>query len=126
MKTLIAVLIIFGLLIGFAVFSYSYIEKTTGILLTDARKIELNLKGKRWPQAQKDYETFQASWKKSSSIWTMLIDHRELDNINITLGRLKKLISVRNYAQSMAELGELQLLLKHIPESEALNLENVL
>lgn len=126
MKTVVATLVIFALLIGFSTFSYYYIDNTTAFLASHTEKLEKSVQAKEWQKAQTDFSTLKSSWDRTSSKWTMLIDHMELDNINISMARLKSFMDTKQHPETMAELGELKLLLKHIPKKEALNIKNIL
>ncbi len=126
MKTFVATLVIFALLIGFATFSYYYIDNTTAFLASHTEKLEKSVQAKKWNKAEQDFSKLKSSWDRTSSKWTMLIDHQELDNINISMARLKRFIDTKEHPEVMAELGELKLLFKHIPEKESLNMKNIL
>lgn len=126
MKIVIAALIIFMVLVGFAAFSFYYISNTANTLLTDVESVEKSVQAKDWQQAEKKFGELDLSWERTSGIWARLIDHQELDNINITMSRIEKFIETKNLTGFMPESAELKLLFKHIPEKEALNLENVL
>jgi len=125
-KIVIAALIIFMVLVGFAAFSFYYISNTANTLLTDVESVEKSVQAKDWQQAEKKFGELDLSWERTSGIWARLIDHQELDNINITMSRIEKFIETKNLTGFMPESAELKLLFKHIPEKEALNLENVL
>ena len=126
MKIVIAALIIFMVLVGFAAFSFYYISNTANTLLTDVESVEKSVQAKDWQQAEKKFGELDLSWERTSGIWARLIDHQELDNINITMSRIEKFIETKNLTGFMPESAELKLLFKHIPEKEALNLENIL
>ncbi|PKM47256.1 MAG: hypothetical protein CVV03_04550 [Firmicutes bacterium HGW-Firmicutes-8] len=126
MKIVIAALIIFMVLVGFAAFSFYYLSNTANTLLTDVESVEKSVQAKDWQQAEKKFGELDLSWERTSGIWARLIDHQELDNINITMSRIEKFIETKNLTGFMPESAELKLLFKHIPEKEALNLENIL
>jgi len=125
-KIVIAALIIFMVLVGFAAFSFYYLSNTANTLLTDVESVEKSVQAKDWQQAEKKFGELDLSWERTSGIWARLIDHQELDNINITMSRIEKFIETKNLTGFMPESAELKLLFKHIPEKEALNLENIL
>lgn len=126
MKVLIAAMIIFVILLGFATFTSYYINNTANTLLTRAENVEKSVDVRDWQQAEKKFSQLNSSWNGTSPKWTALIDHQELDNINISLSKVKKYIDTRELPGFMTEMAELKLLFKHIPEKEALNLKNIL
>lgn len=118
-------MVILALLVGFGLYSYNYLEKTTNTLVLKTVSLEKNARSQNWEQTQKSFDSLNSSWNKVNSKWAMLIDHQELDKINISISRIREYISTRHIPGLMAELAELQLLLTHIPEKEALNLNNM-
>lgn len=126
MKTFYGALVLFGALLVFALFANNYLKNTTDSLTAHTAKLEQHVQAKKWPEAAGSYNQLKTAWEKTNSRWAMLIDHQELDNINISMARLKQFMDTKQPAQALAELGELKLLLKHIPEKEALSIKNVL
>jgi hypothetical protein len=49
-----------------------------------------------------------------------------MDNIEFSLAKVKAYVSSHNQALALGQLEELKLMLKHIPEKEALNIKNIL
>jgi hypothetical protein len=126
MRTLTVAAIILALLLGLGIFNYYYIDKSAKNLISLAEKIELEVNNSNWSQAEKKYSNLQSKWTGTGVKWTVLINHQELDNINITMAKVKKFMETKDKPGFMTELAELKLLFRHIPEKEALNLKNVL
>ncbi len=126
MKVFKATLVISAFLIGFGIFAYYYIDTTADRLVAGTEILERGMDSKDWKQTEKNFARLNSLWDKISPKWTILIDHEELDNINITMSRAREFMKARDTAGFTAELAELKLLLKHIPEKEALNIKNIL
>lgn len=126
MKVLIAAMVIFVLLVGFGGFASYYINNTANTLFIGAERVEKSVDARDWQQAEKNFNQLNSSWNRTSPKWTTLIDHQELDNINISMSKVKKYMDTRDLPGFMTETAELKLLFKHIPEKEALNLKNIL
>ncbi|ADG81304.1 hypothetical protein Tfer_2819 [Thermincola ferriacetica] len=126
MKTFVATLVVFAILVGFSTFTYNYINNTTDDLMAHIQVMEKHLRARNWQQAEQGFSKLKSSWDRTSSNWAVFIDHQELDSINMSMARLKNYMDTREKPELLAELGELKLLLKHIPEKEALNLKNIL
>ena len=126
MKTLIATLVLFAVLLGFGTFAYYYIDHTANELVSQAGLVEQQGTKENWPQAEKTFSILNSTWISSSTKWTALLDHQELDNINISMAKIRAYIKAKDIPGFRSEVAELKLLLKHIPEKEALNLKNVL
>ncbi|MGE5458328.1 MAG: DUF4363 family protein, partial [Methanococcaceae archaeon] len=65
-------------------------------------------------------------WNHMKDKWALLLDHQEIDNINISLSKMKEYIKGKNKNDSLAEVSTLKLLFIHIPEKEAISLKNIL
>lgn len=126
MKAFIAAIVIFVLLIGFGVGSYIYLENTAEKLVDKTELLEKSVHKKDWKATEKNFASLTSSWDKANEKWTMLIDHQELDSINISISRIREYIKIRYLPGLVAELAELRLLLLHIPEKEAINIDNML
>lgn len=126
MKSFIAAMVILSLLVGFGFYSYNYLEKTTHTLVVKTITLEKNARAQNWAQTEKSFDALNTSWNQVDARWAMLIDHQELDKINISISRIQEYINTRHMPGLMAELAELKLLLAHIPEKETLNLDNML
>ncbi len=126
MRVLAATLAILAFLVGFGTIAYYYIDHTAGTLVARTETLERSINIEDWKQAHTNFQKLHSLWDKTSPKWTVLIDHQELDNINVTMSRAKRFIEARDKTGIMTELAELKLLLKHIPEKEALNIKNIL
>lgn len=126
MRTFIAAIVILAVLVGFGTYAYKYIEKTANSLVTKTELVQKNAINRNWKQTEKSFNALRSSWDNSSKKWTMLIDHQELDNINISLSRARQYLDTRYEPGLLAELAELKLLLQHIPQKEAINIDNMI
>jgi len=125
MRMLVFALVIFALLLGFGTFSYYYIDHSANSLLAGVNSMEQGARAENWNQVRKNFTDLQLTWDKTKPKWTALLDHQELDNINITMSRVKEFMETRDKPGFMTELAELKIFIKHIPEKEAVNLANI-
>ncbi len=126
MKVVAVTVLILAVLLGFGTFAYYYLDSTANELLVMAEQIEKSVANDDWQQADSDFSRMHAIWERTITPWTILIDHIELDQINTAMSRTKKFMDTRDLSGFMSEMAELKLLLKHVPEKEALNIKNVL
>ncbi|MBU7008086.1 DUF4363 family protein [Phosphitispora fastidiosa] len=126
MKIVVATIVILALLLGFGTYAYYYLDSTANELLVMAERIEKSVANDDWQQAESDFSKLHAIWERTIVKWTILIDHIELDQINTSMSRTKKFMDTRDLSGFMSEMAELKLLIKHVPEKEALNMKNVL
>jgi len=80
----------------------------------------------QWDKAKKQVDDIEKTWSKTERIWAMLIDHFEIDNIEMSLKKSKKYIENKDTSLSLAELETLKLMVEHIYKKEAFELNNIL
>lgn len=79
-----------------------------------------------WERSSETIRRMSSDWGKMKGIWSSLIDHQEIDNIDITLSRLQMLIEIKDTSALMPEAAALRKIISHIPEKEKLTLDNLL
>jgi len=78
-----------------------------------------------WDNASKNLKEFNSKWDRTSSLWSMLVDHYEIDNIELLLSQLASYVKNKNKNDALSSVSSLKTLIKHIPEKESLSLKNV-
>jgi len=78
-----------------------------------------------WDNASKNLKEFNSKWDRTSSLWSMLVDHYEIDNIELLLSQLASYVKNKNRNDALSSVSSLKTLIKHIPEKESLSLKNV-
>ena len=126
MRTLLIVIIIFILLFGGSLASYRYIQTTTQSLGAQLETVEQSASAQLWQAAQKELNTAQQRWDKTKTWWTVLLDHQEIDNIDISMKRLEKYIETQDVSLSLGEVSALRLQVDQIYDTEKFTLKNIL
>ena len=126
MRTVPAIIVIIVLLLGGSLTTYRYLHTTSQVLATQLEEVEQSISTQKWEVAQKELNTALQSWGKIKTWWTILLDHQEIDNIDMSINRLEKYIQTRDFSLSLGEVSVLKLLVDHISETEKLNLQNIL
>jgi len=88
--------------------------------------LEEDIENQNWDTAAKKLEEFHSRWDKISSFWAMLIDHYEIDNIELALSHLVSHVKSQDKNEALSEMSSLKTLIKHIPAKESFNLKNIL
>ncbi len=121
--TIIAVILV-------SIFCASYFTNTT--LSSHAQSLEekisvidTNTRKGNWDAAEAELSAIEEEWPKVENIWTVLLDHIEIDNIDEALKKVSEYVKARNAPLALAELATLKQYIKHIPEKESLNLKNI-
>lgn len=89
-------------------------------------KIETGIDLNDWVLVEQQLELLEKDWAETQLIWATLLDHIEIDNIDMTISKLKKYIETREIPLALAELAALRQYVSHIPKKEAFNIENIL
>jgi len=126
LRKIVLVLLITTIFIIFSIYSVNYLEKSAEELITQLVVVEKAIKQKEWHKAQGEWEQFRRNWEKAKFMWSILIDHREIDNIEVSIAHIGSYLSTQNLSEISAEIKGLYLFLKHIPETEKISLENFL
>lgn len=126
MRTLITIVIIVVLLLGGSLTSYQYIQTSTQALEIPLETVERSISTQKWEVAQKELNTAQLRWDKIKTLWTVILDHQEIDTIDISIKRLEKYIEAQDVSLSLGEVSALKLLVDHISDTSKFNLRNIL
>ena len=87
--------------------------------------LEEDILKQNWDDALKKFEKFHNKWDKVSSIWSMLVDHYEIDNIELILSQLNSYVKNQDKNEALSQMSSLKTLIKHIPAKESFNFQNV-
>ncbi|MHB1393288.1 MAG: DUF4363 family protein [Clostridia bacterium] len=87
--------------------------------------LEEDIENQNWDEAVKKLEKFHSKWDKTSVVWSMLIDHYEIDNIELVLSQLLSYVKTKDKNEALSKMSALRTLIKHIPAKESFNLKNI-
>lgn len=125
-KIITAVAVLTAFIAGTSLIAHRVLDKTSTDLLDSISGVESGTAASNWNSAEISLKQVKNKWSGVSGTWAMLIDHQEIDNIEVTLSRMEKFISARDTASALAETSALRNYIQHIPSREALSLKNVL
>lgn len=126
MKPLIYSSIIIIVIVTFGVFTINMLKNEAENLHTVLIELEKNIYAEEWEKAKDIGKTAEKQWDKYKKKWPMLIDHFEIDNVNINLAELQAYILSNDKTESLSRLAALKILIKHIPERESFIIQNIL
>lgn len=126
MRTFPTVFVILVILLVGSFTSYQYIQGTTQNLGSQIASVEKSISSQQWDTAQKELNETQQQWKNTKGWWTILLDHQEIDKIDLSMKRLDHYLVTKDLPLSLGEVSTLELLFNHISDTEKLNLENIL
>ncbi|HYH03977.1 MAG TPA: DUF4363 family protein [Bacillota bacterium] len=114
------------LLLGFGIYSGSYLQKSSIRVIHHVNRVESAIIKRQWLQASRSLAQVERSWKKIKPWWAILIHHQEIDNIENSLVKLEKAVQSHDRSSSQMSSGELQHFLQHIPQREKFTIINIL
>lgn len=126
MKPLLYAFLIIVFIIFMGLYTVDMLGKDAEILHDFILQMENSINKEEWEEVNDINMKFHYQWEKSEKIWPMLIDHLEIDNINIQLSELESYLKNKDKIKALSKLSILKLLVKHIPERESFILQNIL
>ncbi len=125
MKPILTVLILLTVIIAGGLMTHNLLQAESRLLSEKLDMLCVSVDNEDWDKADELYKGILEAWKKSNKKYSMLIDHFEIDNININFAELKAFISVKDKSPAKAKILSLKVLILHMAEKEAINLKNI-
>jgi peptidoglycan hydrolase CwlO-like protein len=125
MKKLILAVVILLVIIFSGILSLNLYSKTSRQLSKMVDSTYDFVNSGNWDGATKEVENIEKAWDKIEGVWAVLIDHFEIDNIEMSLKKSKRYIETKDLPLSLAELENLKFMVEHIYEKEKFSLENI-
>lgn len=125
MKPIIAIIITVIVIITAGIILQSNLKKSSDIMTTGLDSVTSMASSENWAEATERLNSTEDYWEKTKKVWSMSIDHAEIDNIESSLSRVKEYIRSRDKALSLGEISNLRLYISHIPQKELVSLENI-
>ncbi|MGI6224994.1 MAG: DUF4363 family protein [Peptococcales bacterium] len=126
MRVLVGATIVTIIICIFSFYSTFYINETATELINSLNKIEKATIEENWDSVEKGLEYFSREWKRVYSIWEILIEHSEIDNIDISLSYIRAYTENQNSEQTVAELKVLITQFERLRRTERLTIPNIL
>ena len=124
-KVLSSVFILAAMIFGMSFISQRILFITASDLEKDLSQVEDSTVSNDWNTAEASLKKVSEKWSGVKKTWAVLIDHMEIDNIDITLTRVEQYILCKDTSSALAEASALMKYIKHIPKKEAPNIENI-
>lgn len=126
MRVLSVLLMVLALIIGLGTWNNHALRESTDDVTGQIRQVMTSVDHQNWDQARQQTEALEKSWSQNAKWWPIFLDHQEIDNIEFSLAKTKEYVNIRNAPLAMGQLSELHLMMEHIPDKEAVTLENIL
>lgn len=125
LKVIIPVFILVALIIGTSLFSQRILYITSTELEDGLMKVEKTAAANDWKASETYIKQIEGKWTGMKGVWAVLVDHQEIDNIDIALTRMQKYVQSRESGSALAETSAMLKYVRHIPKKGALNIENI-
>ncbi|MDD4169359.1 MAG: DUF4363 family protein [Desulfotomaculaceae bacterium] len=126
MRQLLALLSLFAAVVALGLWTNHLLQSSADEIIQHIEQIEDVLEKNQWDYASEQVAELEKVWKQKAKWWPIILDHQEIDNIEFSTARFKEYIAKKDAALSWGQLTELKMMIEHIPEKEAITLENIL
>ncbi len=126
MRSALSIILGFAILIGASSYISSEMKRTSHIIQDQLDQVEILIQSDRWEEASQQINQAYKSWSQAKKWFATVLNHSTLNSIEICYQRLYQFSQFKETSLSLAELKTLAILIKDIPESDNLNLINIL
>lgn len=125
MKKILLAAFMLGAIITSGLMAQNFYSRSSKKLSEKISVLTHQVTAEDWDKAGSEIEDIEKMWSKTEKKWSVLIDHFEIDNIEMSLKRTKKYIESKDKTLSLAELEGLEFMISHIYKKEEFNLSNI-
>lgn len=125
-KIIISIFLLIATIIGTEVFVNRTLKTTSVRLEEHISELENKTHSGNWHDAEIAMQSIEEDWKDIELLWSMLIDHFEIDNIDTALSKLSIYVKSKETSLALAEASTLKKYVLHIPQKESFSVENIL
>ncbi len=111
--------------LGIGIYSEIWISNTAQEISKDVSKLEEMIVKKDWDEASKLIDTIHKEWSAIEERWDIIVDHREMDEIDLALTRAIKFIEAESFELALAEVAVIKHMVLHIAKKESLKILNI-
>lgn len=125
MRTLGIIVVIVLAFIIFAFWSQHMLQESADKLSDSLNQLIQSVNDADWNSATQNKRALEEKWDDTRKLWEYIIDHREMDQIEKALARMDQLLLQHETTFALAELVELNMLIRHIPRKEILTFKSI-
>jgi len=120
-SSVLAIVIIFGWILIF-----DSVEENTLDFVDNLNTLNENISNNRWDEAKNQFSQIEKKWNKARDMWSILLDHHEIDNIDLSMSKANQYVKSKNTALSLGEVETLIRLFNVVRENQDLTITNIL
>ncbi|SFQ95026.1 DUF4363 family protein [Desulfoscipio geothermicus] len=125
MRIYIGVAVVLALVLALGLFTLDGLKESAEKMVAGFDGLENAIDSGNWDEAGEGIGKMQNMWSGYKGWWAMVVDHQEIDNIDMALVRVSRYVSMHDRAMAAGELAVLRQMLEHIPDKERVNLKNI-
>jgi hypothetical protein len=108
------------------IYSSRTLRKHSQVMTDYLLQLDSHTRQEDWESAEKLLPIIDTQWKKTSKVWAILMDHQEIDNVNLSLYKMIEYIRLADRNMALAQISTLYHSISHVPDKAAFSIENVL
>ncbi|HZK71830.1 MAG TPA: DUF4363 family protein [Clostridia bacterium] len=124
-KIFIAMMIFLVVIVAGLFFLKIDLDRFSQGLENDLNSITLNIMDEKWEAVNDEFKDLQNAWEEKKTLWMIVQDHIEIDNIEFSMAKLSKTIESQDKTESLIEAANLMKCVSHIPDKESINFRNI-
>lgn len=124
-KIFIAMMIFLVVIVAGLFFLKIDLDRFSQGLENDLNSITLNIMDEKWEAVNDEFKDLQNAWEEKKTLWMIVQDHIEIDNIEFSMAKLSKTIESQDKTESLVEAANLMKCISHIPDKESINFRNI-
>lgn len=126
MKQYLVLALALSVIILLNIWQTNFLNKTSRYILTDINEIENSVKRQDYEAVLKGIYELENTWNIVESGWDIFGEHNDIEQINERIESMKVYATYEDVEELVNECTLLEHIIKHVIESEKLNIGNVL
>lgn len=118
MRTLTIVSILMVLIFSGAFYGFYKVYTISHDLNNSLEQLERDIRKGKWEQAQDTNRKVEKHWEQADRIFSYIIDHEQLHDLNISLSRISGLLELKDYQGLLPEIKIARSLIQSVYEEE--------
>ncbi len=107
-------------------FIYISVEDNTSEFIDNLSDLSKTIEDRQWESANSEFEDIKERWDNIKSSWIIILNHHEIDNIDLAMVKASQYIKSQNQELSLVEIKTLTTLFNIVKDNESLTLSNIL
>lgn len=125
MKTVFGAVVLMAIMIAVGVFVQNKMAEDAEYMAALMQQLEGAVLQDRFEEAEVIMSYVEHQWELARRVWSLIVDHSEMDYIKDSLVRLRGYIRSGDRQMSLVELSAAKYFVGHVRQKEAFSIESV-